>query len=254
MACDAVIVDARVESQSEIATEAAEAGKHILVTAPMAQTIADADRLIASCAATGVRLMVAGEKRFLPAVQAIRQRLDAGVLGAPGLLRIHRWEPNEETRAGACLDEIDLVCWLFGSLPTRLYATGRDGDSGCYLQVHFGFPNGGMALVDFACTLKEGNGYFSLSLIGSSGAAYADDHHNTHLLFGGGEPKALVSDQEGGCLTSQIEEFARAIREDRQPAINGADGRATILVRNAIHESISSGRAVEQTGGNYALV
>ena len=252
--CDAVIVDAALESQSALATQAAKAGKHVLVTTPMARTIEDADALIASCEAAGVRLMVGGERRFLPAVEEIRERLNAGLLGVPGLLRMHRWEPKEKPRAGASLAEIDLACWLFDSIPTHVYATSREGDSGCYLQVHFGFPNGGMALIDFACTLKEGKGYFSLSLIGSSGAAYADDHHNTHLLFGGGDPKALVSDQQRGCLTAQIEELGRAVREDRQPVITGEDGRAVLLVRDAVEESISSGRAVEQTGGIYASV
>ena len=43
-----------------------------------------------------------------------------------------------------------------------------------------------MALIDCAQTLPQGDGYFSLSLIGSTGAAYADSHHNRQLLYGGG--------------------------------------------------------------------
>ena len=51
-----------------------------------------------------------------------------------------------------------------------------------YVHVHLGFPEGGMALMDDAQTLSGGDGCFSLSMIGSTGAAYANDLFHLVLL------------------------------------------------------------------------
>src|SRR5205085_8908378 len=115
-------------------------------------------------------------------------------------------------------DEIDLACWLFGQPPSEVYAAGRPPD---YAQLHLGFPGGGMALIDYARTLPPGDAYFSLSLIGSAGAAYADDHHNMQLLFGRGHPRALNTGQGDGRLLAQLQEFVTAVAENREPSATG---------------------------------
>ena len=78
---------------------------------------------------------------------------------------------------------LDLANWLFGTPPDRVYA--RAAEPG-YLQVHLGFSGGGMALIDVSDDLPPGDGYRSVTVIGSDGAGYADDHRNRNLVFGGG--------------------------------------------------------------------
>ena len=63
----------------------------------------------------------------------------------------------------------------------------------------------------YAETLPEGDGYFSLSLIGSAGAAYADDHHNTQLLYAGGHAAALKTGESEFEELAQLQEFVNAI-------------------------------------------
>ncbi len=264
--CDAVIIQSSAALRTYLTAQAAEARKHVLVAPSFASTIDDADRVIESCREAGICFMVGQRKRFLPGVATIKQSLADGKLGALGLLRVHRWEP--QASAGAALEdvsfepvledlvelaieEVDLARWLFGSSPTIIHATGCELGEGRYLQVHFGFSAGGMALIDYAPILPGARGYFSLSAIGSSGAAYADDHHNAHLLFRDGDPTALISDQESESLRGQIEEFIRAISAGRAPAITGADGRALLEISTAIQRSISCGSSVARQGGSY---
>ena len=149
--------------------------------------------------------------------------------------------------------EIALVQWLFEERPDRIYARRSAHGSGSYVQVHLGFPAGGMALIDCASTLRAGRGYYSLSVIGASGAAYADDHHNTHLVFRGDDPRALISasNQEGAWIARQLEEFLRAIRDHRAPAVTGADGQAAIELAEAVEASISKSRPLRWTGEYY---
>ncbi len=268
--CDAVIIESSAAMRADLTVQAAEARKHVLVTPPFAPTIEDADRVIESCRTAGVCLMVGQRKRFLPAVATIKQSLADWKLGALGLVRLHLWEPRAS--AGAALEDVssepvieevveqvvelaveefDLARWLFGTSPTIIHATGCKIGEGRYLQVHFGFSAGGMALIDCAPIPPGARGYFSLSAIGSSGAAYADDHHNTHLLFRGGDPSALMADQESESLRGLIEEFVGAISEGRAPAITGADGRDLLEISTAVQRSISCGCPVARQGGSY---
>ena len=270
---EAVVIQADWAEHATLTVEAALGGKHVLVDSPLALTVESADTAIAACAAAGVRLMVGQSLRFAPAQQTLKERLSSGKLGTPGLLRIHRWEPLasggwgptglDVLREGApflvrAIPEIDLANWLFETRPTHVYAAGRTQSSGGleapdYFQIHLGFPEGGMALIDEARTLPRGDDYFSLSVIGSMGAAYADDHHNMNLLYRGGAPAALNANYGDLHVLSQLEEFIRAITEAREPAIRGADGRAAIEVAIAAAESMESGRSAVLAGDNYEL-
>ncbi|HEX5417230.1 MAG TPA: Gfo/Idh/MocA family oxidoreductase [Chloroflexota bacterium] len=252
---DAVLIHGSDAARVATIERAAKAGKHVLAAAPLAESVAAAERVINICRASGVTLMVGHAQRFVPSHQAVKAALDSGKLGEPGLLRVHRWaaladEPDATAVAmREAVDGIDLAHWIFAALPNRVYAVGHPG----YAQIHLGFPNGGMAILDYATNLPEGDGYTSLSLIGSTGAAYADDHHNRHLLFGGGIPRAINGGEGSAHLISQLAEFVSAIEERREPAISGDAGKAAIQVAEATVASLESRRALRLSGGSYEL-
>lgn len=225
-------------------------GKHVLAsTLPASST--EAPTLMHVCQTQGVRLMVGFSDRFLPSVQAIKQSLDSGQLGDPGLIRIHRWYSNFP--AADPLPDIDLAIWMFQAKPTEVYAVARraSNDHVDYLQIHLGFPAGGMGLIDVSDTLSAANSYFSLSLIGSSGAAHADDHHNQQLLFRGEQPVALKTGDGDAARLAQLQEFVDAINENREPAVTGADAQAASHVCKAAWQSIKCGGTVRLSGEHY---
>jgi myo-inositol 2-dehydrogenase / D-chiro-inositol 1-dehydrogenase len=193
--------------------------------------------------------------RFLPSLVAVKASLDAGRLGEPGLLRVHRWEPaGDRGLLPALTREIDLACWLFAGAPTEVYAAGRPPPDPDYVQMHLGFAGGGMALLDLARALPAGADYFSLSLIGSAGAAYADDHHNVQLLYAGGHPAALRTGQGDACLLAQLEAFLAAVEDGRDPPVTGAAGLLALRVGEAAAVSLESGRALWRVGEQYRTV
>ena len=263
-AIDAVLIHSSSALHAAHAQQVARAGKHVFVDSPLALTTDDADRVIGACRTAGVRLMVGATMRFAPAQQAIRQALAAGKLGVPGLLRMHRWQPrtaatqdqsppdtshSESTVVADVSGEVDLAIWYFNAQPTHVYAVGRRPPDAArldfdYVQVHLGFSRGGMALMDVSAALPEGKGYFSLSMIGSNGAAHADDHHNTHLLYRGGDAAAPIAEQGTQATLALLLEFVAAIQQERPPAVDGADGRAAVRVAQAVGESLASGGVV----------
>ena len=150
--------------------------------------------------------------RFSPQAQSIRASLDDGQLGNPGLLRLHHWHPGAIT-----MDEqiaaVDLALWLFGSMPDATYCTSSSDNR----LIHLGFPAGGMAMIDFSGALPDGDGYHSLSLIGSLGAAYADDHRDRNLIFSGGSAKAELPGSRDAYIQPMLEDFLDSVRIGKLP-------------------------------------
>ena len=203
---DAVVIDADPGQAASLA-KAAAAGKPALAGPALAD--------IAALGQAGTMLMPAHTWRFLPSIQAVKRSLDAGKLGEPGLLRIHRWLPPEATPGSLTeriLPDADLACWMFGGTPEKVW-TLQTPSNPDYIQFHLGFANGGMAMIDIACSLPAGGDYFSLSIIGATGTAYADDHHNMNLLYAGDQPNALRTSEGRADLAGQLQEFVDAIHE-----------------------------------------
>ncbi|MCH2201743.1 MAG: hypothetical protein MK102_07225 [Fuerstiella sp.] len=196
--CSALLTD-----DIEIAESAVDEGTSVLVLNPfgLSDDICQRIKTSKSC-------MPAHIRRFKPSILEVKRALDAGRLGHAGLLRIHCWNPdadNTEIFTG----EVDLAAWMFGRVPNDIYALDRPG----YRQVHLGFEGGGMAIIDFDSANPGDNEYYSLSLIGSSGAAYADDHHNANLLMDNNGTKTLLTSQQDAGFAAMIDHFARSVRD-----------------------------------------
>lgn len=250
---DAAILRTPLDGRGDAVCRLAEAGKHVLVDAPIAASATGAEEAVAVAAENGVALMIGRTLRFLPGNQTILSRLAEKKLGAPGLLRVHRW--SSAGGAGDSVPEllvgdVDLAIQIFGDLPARIYALQREP---AYLQIHFGFEGGGMAVLDFARGLPEGRGYDSLHVIGATGAAYADDHHNTHLVYRGGDPTTRISGHGNYHVAREVQEFVDAIIESRTPLVNGEEGCKALRVIAAVCASIDSGLPLRRNDGSYEV-
>jgi predicted dehydrogenase len=231
------------------------AGAHVLLVADSCPPLDVIEALSGTAQAAGVRLEVVNPDRYLPSRQFVRRQLP-GTLGEPGLVRLHRWEPavagQPTDRTGLpdpLLRDLDLTLWLTGRRPECVYAVEQtSGDSGIptgrYVQVHLGFPGGGMALLDYDGRLPPGDSYQSLAVIAASGAAYADDHQNVQLVYRGGHPQAVRTEERSGQLAALAQDFIDALRAGRDLAAGAAAWRDVFAVADAVGRSLASGRAV----------
>ena len=249
--CDAVVIHQDAEPAHKSAHAAVAAGKHVLAGAPLATSAEAAGGLRDAAADAGVVLMAGHSWRFRPSLAEIKSSLDAGSLGKPGLLRIHAWRSLELTSGqialGEATDALDLAVWLFGTSPETIYAIGRAG----YLQIHCGFADDGMALIDCANAPAAGGDYLSVSLIGASGAAYADDHHNRNLLFTDGAPRGVAPGEESAAYLAQLQELIAAVGERRPPSVTGDDGVRALQLAEAASVSVQQRQAVRRSGDTY---
>ncbi|NUB12279.1 oxidoreductase [Azospirillum brasilense] len=77
---EAVILATPTPVHAAQAIQCLEAGKHVLVEIPMADNLADAERLVAAQRASGLVAMAGHTRRFNPSHQWIRNRIQAGEL------------------------------------------------------------------------------------------------------------------------------------------------------------------------------
>jgi hypothetical protein len=190
------------------------------------------------------------EHRFLSSVRTVQESVASGKLGDVGLVRIHQWQAQRSGDARAALSaQLDVACWLIGQAPTVLFAQSRAGAPRDYVQVHLGFADDRMAVIDSAASLPDGDDYYTLSVIGATGASYADDHHNQQLLFGGGRPQAIRTSQGDAALLGALQEFIDATAKSRPPSCGAAEWQRAQRLSAAVESSLSSGQSVP-LGGN----
>lgn len=239
----------------ETLTALGRAGRHILLEATGGEDSRAITGLDAIARESSARLMIGRPHRFLPSMQTIRASLHSGQLGNPGLVRVHRWrnaDAGSPASADALAPDLDLVHWLFGTSPEVVFATEshtagqltESTDSRGNLMTHIGFPGGGMAVIDFSDQLPAGDDYFSLSVIGSTGSAIADDHHNQQLVFRGGNPAAVRTDHAPLHRLAMLQDFVDAIVDERDTSdsVNSLEDSARMVA--AIRQSLTSRQAV----------
>ncbi|MFP6864924.1 MAG: hypothetical protein VCA35_03200 [Roseibacillus sp.] len=177
------------------------------------------------------RLMPGHQWRFYPSVLPVQESNASGQLGEPGLLRVHHWLTEDLPPDRAAFAQVDLAHWFFGAPSEEIHFLARPD----YLQIHLGFPNGGMALLDLATRRPGKDSYYSMHLIGSAGAAYADDHRNAHLLLGKEGSRALVHEQNSLLgIQHMLQEFVGGIRENRAWKVSIRDTlRALATIKEA---------------------
>lgn len=75
---DAVILATPTQLHAEQGIKAMEAGKHVLIEIPMADTLADSEALVAKQAATGLVAMAGHVRRFNPSHQWVHNKITSG--------------------------------------------------------------------------------------------------------------------------------------------------------------------------------
>ena len=137
---DCVVIGTRPDSHAQLVCAALEAGKHVFVEKPLAVSREQLDEIhrVATKHPTQI-LMVGFNRRFAPFVVEAKKllaerngpimatyRVNAGQLPAGD------WQHDQEQGAGRIIGEcghfVDTLCYLSGSLPTKVFASSISAD------------------------------------------------------------------------------------------------------------------------------
>ena len=253
---------------AEIGIAAAEAGKHILVEKPMAMTLETADALIAACRKAGVKLGVIHQNRFNASVKLLRKALEDGRFGklthGQATVRWNRndnyyiqapWRGTKLQDGGVLMNQsihnIDLLQWMFGPVESVFGYTEtfmrkiEMEDMGAAV---IKFKSGAIGLIEAASTIYPKNIEETLNVFGETGSViiggiavnrvevweFPDSEEEKKAIFAGQEsdPPTVYGYGHRELISNMIQ----AIREDKDPAIPGEEGRKALEIILAIYK------------------
>ncbi|HZO37465.1 MAG TPA: Gfo/Idh/MocA family oxidoreductase [Solirubrobacteraceae bacterium] len=133
-AVEAVVVATPVPTHAEIAIRVLESGRHCFVEKPLAQSVADAERVVAAAEAAGRVLMVDHLLEYHPGIVRLKQLVDDGELGEIHYvygnrlnLGVLRKDENALWSLGA--HDVSVLLRLAGEEPIECQARGE-----CYTR------------------------------------------------------------------------------------------------------------------------
>ena len=133
-ALDAVVVATSVPTHYPLGKRVLEAGKHAFIEKPIALKAADAEDLIATAEARGVKLMVGHLLEYHPAVAKMKELIESGELGRiyyayANRLNLGKVRQDENALWSLGPHDISVINYLTGDEPEEVTAHGE-----CYLQ------------------------------------------------------------------------------------------------------------------------
>ena len=279
---DAVIICTPTSTHTQIAIEAAEAGKHVFCEKPMSTTSRGADDVIRTVERNRVKLMVGHYLRFLPNHIKAKEMVRGGKIGEifyaeayseiPGpydLPRSHFFFKKEQG-GGVLFDYgthlIDILCWLFDDSRvdhvaafTHTFMENLEVENAATLILQFTNKVLGRASVFWVPWKSWEAVERYVKVLGSKGKIVSELTGPSLSLYREGSlisrlkgmqkiiskplhPKLPGSDY---AYRRELEQFVKCIIEDEEPAVTGYQGKMVIKIIEAALRSHQTGEFVK---------
>lgn len=249
---------------------ALDAGKHVLVTKPMVNSMEEAAQVTAAVRETGRTLLVAQTQRFRPEHMAAKRLLDSGQLGKPVFVQtgyVHDMRPVLETPGrdwrrdpsrkdwlvGAACHAIDLALW-FGGEVDAVSATAdnggvlrdRAGDNNFVINLRFSSGAIGRVLALFS-VVRPPAGLDCLGICGTRGSIVG-----RHVSLDGSDgvvdselPVDAAAERGHGGETERIlRHLEDCLVNGLAPEVDAVQASKTLAVAVAARESVATGRSI----------
>lgn len=278
---DAVYIASPPNSHFDQVKECAGSKKHILCEKPLGLSMEETEEMIRICEKEDVFLGVGLMMRYVTQHQAALELIREGRLGKPVYARAQlscwyppiegAWRQDPVTGGGGSLMDmgshcIDLLEMFFGKIEkvhcfiNNTVHPYKSEDS-AVVTLYFG--NGAIGTVDTYFCIPDNSSKNILELYGSGGSILAK---GTIGQGAAGEMTAYLETRDSGYDASQgregsdgisinpdpvntykseIEDFSRAILENKSPSVNAGLGLRNIKVLSACYKSANSGKVVE---------
>ncbi len=253
---------------------AAQRGLHVLTEKPIEISTERADALIEAAERSGVKLGVMFQDRVKPEIRKLREWVRDGVLGNPLLVdaRVKWYRPSEYYSGsrwrgtlaldggGALINQavhtLDLLLWLCGDVirvqsrtATTLHKIESEDTAVAILE----FASGALGV--FHATTAAYPGYpRRVEITGTEGTVILEHDRilAAHLRSAPADTSASVTADENQSASSAVvsdfrghqallEDFIRAIEQDRDPVCSGHEGRRSIALVEAIYQAARAG-------------
>ena len=271
---DAVLVCLPSALHAPVTVEAARRGKHVLTEKPLDILLDPATRMVEACEAAGVKLGCISQHRFSPDIARTRAAVEAGefgrMLGGDASVKWFRsqgyydsagWRGTWAMDGGGCLmnqgvHTVDMIQWIMGGVKAvqgRVHTLAHEIEVEDHAAALIEYKSGAVGTIQGSTAVYPGFAE-RLEIYGTKGSAvlegdravsWTTKDETEQEAFGTGATK--VEGTPGGpwhaLHKAQIEDFTRAITEDRPPAITGREALEPLRIILAVYESSRNGGA-----------
>ncbi len=260
---DAVCVATPVPTHADLAVRALAAGKHCLVEKPMAQSLADAERVVAAAREADRVLMVGHLLEYHPGVRMLAEIAASGRLGDvhyiySNRLNLGQLRSDENALWSLGAHDVSVVLRLAGEEPDDVQARGE-----CYMRpgvedvvfCFLRFPSGLAAHLHLSWLDPHKERRFTV--VGSRQMATFDDmelerkvtvydkgfdestaSYGEYITRSGDVWSPRVPSTEP--LRLECQHFVDCVREGRAPDTDGASGLRVVAVLEALQRSLDA--------------
>jgi myo-inositol 2-dehydrogenase/D-chiro-inositol 1-dehydrogenase len=265
---DAVVIASPTDTHAGLICESALAAKAIFCEKPVDLDIANVDRCLETVAEHGVPLLVGFNRRFDDSFRELKQRLDAGAIGAietvvltsrdPGPPPIEYIEHSGGLFRDMMIHDFDMARWLLPEEPSELFAVASclvdpaiagAGDVDTAMVV---MRTAGGSLCQISNNRRAVYGYDQRIEVFGSGGMLRAGNELTHTVKQSGKQgttSAPVPDffleRYANAYRRELDEFIGALSRNEQPPVSGEDGRRALLLADAATESVRTGLPVK---------
>ena len=271
---DAVALATPVPSHAELALRVLEAGKHCFVEKPLAQSVADAERVVAAARARDRILMVGHLLEYHPGVQKLKELADSGQLGERifyiygNRLNLGKLRADENALWSLGAHDVSVVLHLAGEEPWESVAHGssyvRPGVEDvvfCFMR----FPSGLTAHLHLSWLDPHKERRFTI--VGSSRMATFDDMalegkltvydkgfdedaqgYGEYITRSGDIFSPRIPNVEP--LRLECEHFVESVAAGRQPRSDGESGLRVVRVLERLQRSLEESVLPEGTSAS----
>lgn len=235
---------------------AAKAGKHVLCEKPMALNAKDCDEMIAVCRANNVKLGIAYYRRFYPVLERIKQIIASGEIGKPVLAQMNAFEyvnlppehprywflEKEKSGGGPMMDfgchRLEVLTNLFGnvreikSLVANIAFKREVEDSAIAILQ---FESGACANVTVTHAALERQD--TLDIFGMRGTISVPVLNKEEIRIKTENGERIESHpNHQNAHQPLIEDFTKAVLENREPQVPGETGKLIALLEDEIYK------------------
>lgn len=242
------------KAHAELGVEIMRLGYHVYVEKPHAPSLEASCEMLETSRETGRICMVAFKKRFAPAYVQARKTIMSDEFGRPTMIQLMRGKGGSGSDAPGWLWQwgchlTDLVPFLFGPVAeVQAYKTADDWSA---VTANLRFVNAAVGTVTYC---SPGGNWEEVVAVGEAMKAVKVSNSIRMTRYHGNAPDGahLPSFVAGSThsavemgFVGELQEFAAAIRDARQPESNIAHATHTRALHEAIMESLDAGASVE---------
>jgi predicted dehydrogenase len=260
---EAIINTTPNSAHLETTRAAAEAGKHVFLDKPIANTVADGRAIADACKRAGVVLALGYQRRRESHFRWIKAEIEAGSFGRLvqaecnisrdrlGQFDLSSWRYTAAGMPGGVMLQIgihyvDVLEYLLGpvkSVSARLAQLVLPGDNPDVASMLLEHESG--ALSTLGASYASASEFYMMNIYGKEATAFYDQFSGLRYLRRGEKTARAIATQSNDTVREELEEFAHCVRTGANPETDGFWAVRNLAVIKAGVRSARDGRTVE---------